>query len=307
MAGPNPSPAPHATPPGGPASSPAPFAGAAWSPLLHASAGLHALSAGAALLLPGSWPWALGAVAANHALLTAAGLWPRSTLLGANLQRLPAAAAARGEVALTLDDGPDPELTPRALDLLDAAGMRATFFVIARQALAHPQLVREIVARGHSVQNHSFAHRHNFSLLGPRALAREVDQAQQALATLTGTLPRFFRAPAGLRNPFLQPVLARQGLLLTSWTRRGFDTRERQPARVLARLQRGLAAGDLLLLHDRHAAPAADGRPVLLHVLPALLASLQRAGLRSVSLPQALAPAGAAAAAPAPCPFERDA
>jgi len=260
---------------------------ARWSPFLRASAGVHLLAAAAPLVLPGAGPWALGAVALNHAVATAAGLWPRSRLLGPNLTRLGAAATARGEVAITLDDGPDPVLTPQALDLLDAAGARATFFVIARHAAAHPALVREAVARGHSVQNHSFHHRHDFSLRGPRGLAREVGLAQDTLQGLTGERPRFFRAPAGLRNPFLQPVLARQGLQLTSWTRRGFDTRERDPQRVLARLTRGLAAGDILLLHDRHAALAADGRPVLLQVLPALLRTLREAGLRSVTLPQA--------------------
>lgn len=262
-----------------------------WSPFLRASAGVHALAVAAPLLAPQALPWSLGALLLNHALISGAGLWPRSHLLGPNITRLGAAATARGEVALTLDDGPDETLTPLALDLLDAAGARATFFVIAERALARPALLREIVARGHSVQNHSYHHRHNFSLLGPRGFQRELARAQDALHRLTGERPRYFRAPAGLRNPFLQPVLARQGLQLTSWTRRGFDTRERDPQRVLARLTHRLAAGDILLLHDHHAAQAADGRPVLLSVLPALLRALRDAGLRSVTLPQAFATA----------------
>ena len=107
-------------------------------------------------------------------------------------------------------------------------------------------------------------------------------------ADLTGELPTFFRAPAGLRNPFLGPVLHRLGLTLASWTRRGFDTRERDPARVLERLTRKLASGDILLLHDGNAARAADGRPVALSVLPALLEALAQRRLRSVTLPEAM-------------------
>jgi peptidoglycan/xylan/chitin deacetylase (PgdA/CDA1 family) len=257
------------------------------SAFLKASAVVHLLALAAWLWRPASWPWALGALALNHALITAAGLWPRASLLGPNITRLPASAAARREVALTIDDGPDPEVTPAVLDQLQRAGARATFFCIAERAARHPALVAEILARGHSVQNHSHVHRHNFSLLGPRGFDEEIARAQAQFQALTGQRPRFFRAPAGLRNPFLQPVLARHGLVLTSWSRRGFDTRERDPQRVLQRLTRGLAAGDILLLHDGHAARAADGRPVVLHVLPALLDQLRAAGLAAVTLPQA--------------------
>ena len=256
--------------------------------LMKASGALH-LGAGAAVLAaPAVWPWALGAVALNHALVAATGLWPRSTWLGPNLRRLPNASAARGEVSLTIDDGPDPAVTPAVLDLLDAAGARATFFCIAAHAEAHPQLCREIVRRGHSVQNHSHRHSHTFSLLGMRAINREITRAQDALAQITGQRPRFFRAPAGLRNPFLAPVLHALQLDLVSWTRRGFDTVRRDPANVLARLARDLHAGDILLLHDGHAARTASGKPLVLEVLPALLKRFEALGLRAVTLPEAM-------------------
>ena len=256
--------------------------------LMKASGALH-LGAGAAVLAaPAVWPWALGAVALNHALVAATGLWPRSTWLGPNLRRLPNASAARGEVSLTIDDGPDPAVTPAVLDLLDAAGARATFFCIAAHAEAHPQLCREIVRRGHSVQNHSHRHSHTFSLLGMRAINREITRAQDALAQITGQRPRFFRAPAGLRNPFLAPVLHALQLDLVSWTRRGFDTVRREPADVLARLARDLRAGDILLLHDGHAARTASGKPLVLEVLPALLKRFEALGLRAVTLPEAM-------------------
>lgn len=257
-------------------------------PLLRASIGLHALAAGATIAAPPLWPWALSGVVLDHALLTAGGLIPRSAWLGPNLTHLGPASTARAEIALTLDDGPDPELTPAVLDLLDAAGARATFFCIGRRARAWPTLTRHIVERGHSVQNHSLAHRHVFSLLGPRAMAAEVGQAQDILADITGVRPTCFRAPAGLRNPWLDPILHRLDLRLVSWTRRAFDTREPRAERVVARLTRGLAGGDILLLHDHHAARDANGRAVVLDSLPALLRAVQAAGLHSITLPQAM-------------------
>ena len=269
-----------------------------WPPALQASVALHGAAVVAGLALPGAAPWAVGAVLANHALLSAAGLWPRSTLLGPNVRRLPAAAAGRGAVAITIDDGPDPEVTPAVLDLLAAHAARATFFCIGTQVRAHPALVRRIVAAGHSVQNHSLHHRHTFSLSGPAALAREIGDAQALLAHTTGQLPHCFRAPAGLRNPLLDPVLHRLGLHLVSWTRRGFDTREGDPARVLQRLTQGLAAGDILLLHDGHARRAASGRAVVLEVLPALLQRCRSAGLTPVTLNDALPPRGTLPPAP---------
>lgn len=259
-----------------------------WPPLLRASFGVHAAAVGGLALEPAVWPWAAGALAANHALIVSTGLWPRSTGLGPNQRRLPAAAAARGAFTLTLDDGPDPETTPAVLDLLAPLGWRATFFCIAAHARRHPALVRRIVAAGHDVQNHSDEHRHHFSLMGPKALAREVGDAQAALADLTGRLPHAFRAPAGLRNVFLDRVLHQQGLHLVSWTRRGFDTRESDPQRVLARLTRGLAAGDILLLHDGHAQRAPSGRAVLLDVLPLLAERCRTLGLHPETLTEAL-------------------
>lgn len=255
---------------------------------LGGSAALHATALAGAALAPELWPWALGAVAANQAAITAGGLLPRSRLLGPNWTRLPDASAARGEVALTFDDGPDPEVTPRVLEILGRRGARASFFCIGERASRHPRLVRGLVEAGHAVENHTLRHRHDFAFLGPRRYRAEIGAAQARLAELAGRAPRFFRAPAGLRNPLLQPALSRLDLQLVSWTRRGFDTRNRDPQAVLGRLLRGLAAGDILLLHDGHAARTARGAPVVLEALPPLLDALEAARLRPVTLAAAL-------------------
>jgi len=258
------------------------------TPLISASIGLHGAAIAAVAVRPHVWPWALGAIAADHLLFTAVGLWPRSVLLGSNWTRLPEVAATRDAVAITIDDGPHPDITPRVLELLDEHGAKATFFCVGEKVRRYPELARVILHRGHTVENHSERHLHNFSLLGPRGLREEIGRAQESIEAVTGFLPRFFRAPAGLRNPFLDPVLTRLDLQLASWTRRGFDTVSRDPDAVLGKLTKHLGGGDILLLHDGHPGRHPSGRPVILDVLPRLLAAVSAAGLRPITLRSAL-------------------
>jgi peptidoglycan-N-acetylglucosamine deacetylase len=249
------------------------------SALLKGSAALHAAGLATVAVAPASWPWVVAVCVADHAAIYGAALWPKSGVLGANLVRLGPEAAARGEVALSFDDGPDPRITPRLLDLLGERGATASFFPIGTRAEAQPELVREIVLRGHRVENHSWRHSHAFSVLLPHAAAREIDRAQACLASLAGRPPRWFRAPAGLRPPYLEALLRRRGLSLVSWTRRGFDTVDRDARRVAARLVRGLGARDVLLLHD------GPGQTVVLEALPRVLDAIEARGLRAVPLP----------------------
>jgi peptidoglycan-N-acetylglucosamine deacetylase len=258
------------------------------SPLLYASGAVHLGAAAAVLARPRAWPWALGAVVANHVALAAAGLWPRSQLLGPNWTRLPAQVGITAGVALTIDDGPEPDVTPQVLAQLEEYRACATFFCVGERVLRFADLAQEIVRRGHVIENHSQRHRHNFSLLGPRGMSTEISRAQESIFRVTGSWPKFFRAPAGLRNPFLDPVLARLNLRLASWTRRGFDTVSRNPDAVFQRLANPLQAGDILLLHDGHAARSRSGKPVILEVLPRLLEALKIAGLTPVTLRSAL-------------------
>jgi peptidoglycan-N-acetylglucosamine deacetylase len=258
------------------------------SPLLYASAAVHLGAAAAALARPRAWPWALGALVANHVGLAAAGLWPRSQVLGPNWIRLPARNGVAAGVAITIDDGPDPDVTPQVLSQLAAHQAHATFFCVGARVERYADLAREIVNRGHAIENHSQRHRHNFSLLGPRGMSAEISRAQDSILRATGSRPRFFRAPAGLRNPFLDPVLARLQLHLASWTRRGFDTVDTNADAVYRRLANPLKDGDILLLHDGNAARSRDGKPVILEVLPRLLDALASVELRPVTLRSAL-------------------
>lgn len=252
------------------------------TPVLAASALLHAVALPLLVAAPRLRFAAAAVLVADHALLTGVGLWPTSHWLGPNLTRLSEAAdPASRRVGLTFDDGPDPEVTPRVLDLLDRHGARATFFCIGERVERHPELAAEIARRGHRVENHSQRHLARFSLLLPGGIAREIDRAQRAIAAATGRAPRLFRPPAGFRSCLLEPALARRGLALVSWTRRGFDTVRREPARMVRVLTRDLRPGEIVLLHDGRGARTAAGRPVVLEVLPRLLDHLAHEGLEA--------------------------
>lgn len=249
---------------------------------------LHAVSLFVFIINPEFWPWLLAVIIINHVIIAAIGLWPRSQALGTNWIQLPATAIAKNEIALTIDDGPEPDVTTKVLDILDAHQIKATFFCVGDKALQYPALCQDIIHRGHTIENHTQRHRHTFSLLGPKGYQQEIQAAQNTLTTVTGEQPLFFRAPAGLRNPFLEPVLKKLNLTLASWTVRGFDTQNGNAEQIKSKLISHLKAGTILLLHDGNAAKTHDGIPVILEVLPDLIKAAQSKQLRFITLRQAL-------------------
>jgi peptidoglycan/xylan/chitin deacetylase (PgdA/CDA1 family) len=251
---------------------------------------LHVAALALLLISPQEWRWVTAIVLLSQLMLMAASLWPRSSCLGANLVHLPTTAIQRAEVAITIDDGPDPHVTPQVLDILAQRGVKATFFCIGERAAAQPDLCRRMLAAGHRIENHGARHPTLCALSGPAGWRREILDGQHILQRITGQTPRFYRAVAGLRNPFLDPILHGLGLQLATWTRRGFDTRERDPDKVLRRLTQDLSAGDILLLHDGHAARTPSGEAVIVAVLPKLLDAIQARNLTPVTLLHACTP-----------------
>ncbi len=260
-----------------------------WQPalLIRISIILHVLLLIILVAKPEVWKWLLVVFVGNHIVIATVGLWPRSNWLGPNWTKLPPAAKRRNEIALTIDDGPEPLVTLQVLDILDSFNVKATFFCIGNKVAQHPEICREIIRRGHAIENHSQQHRHYFSLLGISGFTREIQAAQETIFSITGVRPKFFRAPAGLRNPFLEPVLHRLGLRLASWTVRGFDTQVKDAEKVKSKLLSGLQSGAILLIHDGNAAHTTAGIPVILAVLPSLLEAAKKKNLRFVTLQQA--------------------
>ncbi|MGH8033491.1 MAG: polysaccharide deacetylase family protein [Luteimonas sp.] len=244
------------------------------------------LLAGSQLLVIALWwrfGWAIGlpAMVATHLLLWWGVLSPRSRIYGPVLTHLPIADA---RVWLTIDDGPSDD-TLAVLDLLDAHDARATFFLVGARAEARPELVREIARRGHGIGNHSYSHPQAwFWALGPQRMRGEIVRCQHALQAITGSAPHWFRAVVGHANPFTAAPLRECALARVAWDARGFDALRSDPQRVIARIERDLSPGAIVLLHEG----ARHGRSV--ETVALLLQRLHALGYRSV-LPEALASA----------------
>lgn len=162
----------------------------------------------------------------------------------------------RPEVWLTIDDGPDPEDTPRILELLAAHGAHATFFVIGENAAIHPGLILAIAAAGHEVAHHTHTHPLGaFWCASPARVGRELDAGLEALR-LAGVRPTRFRPPAGIKNLWLAPALSARGLTCVGWSARGLERWHGDAEAVAARATRGLAPGAILLLHEGPRVPA---------------------------------------------------
>ena len=160
---------------------------------------------------------------------------------------------ATREVWITIDDGPSPVHTLRMLDILARYDARATFFVIGARAEEYPHLITEILTRGHAVANHTYSHHcRTFWCASTRGVRRELDRCAETLRTTPERRANFFRAPVGIKNPFVHPALARRGLQLIAWTVRGLDTVKRDSVKVAARIAERAEPGAIILLHEGH-------------------------------------------------------
>lgn len=188
------------------------------------------------------------------------------------------ARGAGRRVALTFDDGPDPQRTPAMLDLLARQGVRATFFVVGARAEAHPELVRRMAAEGHVVGNHSYTHSWRFPLRSLGRTMEELRRTGEVLQRITGLRPRLFRPPFGVTNPTIARAVRRLGLDPVGWSIRSLDTMGQSPERVAARILRRLHPGAVILLHDRCAGSE--------RLVGLLVEGLRSRGLEPVTLPE---------------------
>lgn len=211
--------------------------------------GFAALAPLIAILLIGTHiAFALAPVFVSHLLLLYATLVPNCQWWGPVATRF---QTTEREVWITIDDGPSPEHTNKMLDVLEQFHARATFFVVGALGEKHPHLITEILARGHTLANHTHTHPSwSFWCASPGRVRAEIDRGAEQLRTTADRPARFFRAPAGLKNVFVHPALERRGLALIGWTVRGLDTVQRDPARVAERIEKGAAPGAIILLHE---------------------------------------------------------
>jgi len=178
-------------------------------------------------------------------------------------------------LALTFDDGPDAEWTPRVLDILGHAGVRATFFVIGERAARAPAVVKRIAAEGHEVANHSWSHR-NLWFCGPRATREQVRRGHDTIADLTGTAPRHFRPPWGMVNAAMFSAVRSAGERVVFWSIQPEGQRPAPAERQVAYILRRAHAGAIIDLHDAEGTPRAPER--LVEALPGMIEGLRTAG-----------------------------
>ena len=158
--------------------------------------------------------------------------------------------SAQRQVALTFDDGPDARSTPALLDLLRAEKIEATFFCIGKNVAANGELTARIVREGHLLENHSYAHSKLTNIFSVGRLLADLARTQAVIEQATGIAPRWFRPPIGLSNPRVFHVARLLHLTVVGWSAGGLDTQLTEPERIVARIDRRLEPGAIILLHD---------------------------------------------------------
>jgi len=208
--------------------------------------------------------------------------FPSVAAIGPLRRRLLPGLAGQGDprhVALTFDDGPHPDATPELLELLDRAGVRATFFLLGRMAEQLPEVARAIVDAGHEIGVHGYEHR----LLvkhGPAATRFDISRATAAITAVTGARPRWWRPPYGVANAAALLEARRLGLRPVLWTTWGRDwTRTCTPDSVYRSILRKLDGGGTILLHDSDHSAAPKCWLAMLGALPAILTTCRARGL----------------------------
>ncbi|MDR5683475.1 MAG: polysaccharide deacetylase family protein [Armatimonadota bacterium] len=220
-----------------------------------------------------------------------AGVCALAYTVGAQAAARAGGAVRRGpavmRVALTFDDGPHPECTPRFLQTLARYGVRATFFLIGQHAEEAPDVARAIGQAGHDVGSHTYRHRHLWRL-GPRATREEIARGRRAVERTAGVDPRYFRPPWGTFNAAALRACRAEGLIPVLWTVRGEGYRWRPAASEMAReVVRRCHPGAIVNLHDRGGFPDTPER--VLGALPEIIAGLRARGLEPVTLSDLLA------------------
>jgi peptidoglycan/xylan/chitin deacetylase (PgdA/CDA1 family) len=193
-------------------------------------------------------------------------------------------------IALSFDDGPDPEWTPRVLDVLAHHGLRASFFLVGERAARAPEVVRAIAVAGHEIGNHGWSHT-SLWLCGPRRTEREIGQSHTLLRDLTGHAPRHFRPPWGMVNAAVFRVLARLGERCVFWSIQPEGLRPVTGPEQAERVLRRAHPGAIVDLHDAEGTVGAPGR--LLQALDPMIRRLREAGYGFATVEELLAPSGA--------------
>ncbi|WP_053978223.1 polysaccharide deacetylase family protein [Mangrovimonas xylaniphaga] len=183
---------------------------------------------------------------------------------------------SKNQIAITFDDGPNPEFTPRVLDLLEAHKAKATFFCIGKHIASYPEIFQRILDEGHTVGNHTFSHTNGFGFLPTAKVVSELLQTNAVAKKHSGLVLNLYRPAFGVTNPNIAKALKILGMQSIGWNKRSLDTTSISEAQILRRITKRLKAGDVILLHDTSEKSV--------RVLEQLLLFLRQKNLESVSV-----------------------
>jgi peptidoglycan/xylan/chitin deacetylase (PgdA/CDA1 family) len=187
-------------------------------------------------------------------------------------------------IALTFDDGPNPQATPRILDALATRGVKATFFVLGRHADEWPGLVRRVVEEGHAIGNHGWHHR-KLHVRGPGYVRRDLTMGTDSIARAAGAKPVLFRAPHGFRSPWVSPIAASLGQRTVGWSRGVWDSAQPGVDAIVRRTVDGARPGRIMLLHDGDGYDVHGDRTQTAQAIPRIVDELLGQGYSFVTIP----------------------
>jgi peptidoglycan/xylan/chitin deacetylase (PgdA/CDA1 family) len=188
------------------------------------------------------------------------------------------------DIALTFDDGPNPDATPRILDTLAQFGVRATFFILGKHAELWPELVQRIVAEGHQVGNHGYYHR-RLHFKSRQYVRRDLRLGTTAIVHAAGKKPAFFRAPHGFRSPWVSAIAESFGQRTVGWSLGVWDSDLPGVSSIVDRAVTGARPGSIMLLHDGDGADPYGDRSQTSEALPRIISGLRDRDFRFVTLP----------------------
>ncbi|TYC15549.1 polysaccharide deacetylase family protein [Bizionia gelidisalsuginis] len=169
-------------------------------------------------------------------------------------------------IAITFDDGPNPEFTPQVLALLKQYNAKATFFCIGRQIEKHPDLLKAITNDGHAIGNHSYSHSKTIGFSTKKSWLKEIERTDALIKQTTGRQTKLFRPPFGVTTPHLASALKTTNHTCVGWSNRSFDTFFKSPKTISKRVLKRIKPGGIILLHDNQVTCI----PVLEHILQVL-------------------------------------
>ncbi len=157
----------------------------------------------------------------------------------------------KDKVAITYDDGPHEENTPKLLEILKKNNAKASFFIIGENIVKYKKIAENIFFDGHLIGNHSYYHSNTFPIKLPNKIKQELVKTQNEIKKLTQHENYYFRPPYGVTNPFVAMALSKLKLKVIGWNIRSFDTSDKNKELILKRITKKLKGGDIILLHDR--------------------------------------------------------